>query len=324
MLRLVLDFDDGVHVIGTNIFLDSRCSRERGIVSHAHSDHVGRHRRWVASPATAALCARRWGATNLEVHRFHQPWDEDGARVTLLPAGHILGSSMVLVERAGTRILYSGDFRLRPSATAERCAPEPADILVMECTYGDPRYRFPDREEALDGLCGFIAETRARCAVPILLAYSLGKAQEVAALLGGRGVRVWLADEAHAMLETYREFGIALAECERFDPEMEAPHDGALIVSPGPTGRALIRGFRRRRTAFLSGWALDRWRRPRGSDVAFPLSDHGDFDELLELVARVGPRKIYTLHGPASFAAHLRSRGHDAEPAALAAQGSQF
>jgi Cft2 family RNA processing exonuclease len=318
----VLDFDDGVHLIGTGIFLDSRRARERAIVTHAHSDHVGPHRRWVTSPATAALCARRWGAEDVEIHPFHEPWEDDGGRLTLLPAGHILGSAMVLVERAGTRILYSGDFRLRPSATAEPCTPAPADVLVMECTYGDPRYRFPEREQVLDRLCGFITATREGGAVPILEAYSLGKAQEIASLLGSRGVRVWLHPEAYEMLEVYRECGVHIAGGSRF--EEGAPIDGALIVPPGRRGYELTRRFRRRRVAFVSGWALDPWRRGRGCDAAFPISDHADFDELLELVALVRPRRIYTMHGPRRFAAHLRARGHDAHPAALAAQGSLF
>ena len=318
----MLDFDDGVHWIGTDIFVDARRGRPRGIVSHAHADHVGRHRRWIASPATAALCARRWGAADLEVHEFHVPWDEDGARVTLLPAGHILGSAMVLVERAGTRVLYSGDFRLRPSATAERCAPVAADVLVMECTFGDPRYRFPEREQELDRLCEWIAETRARRATPVLLAYSLGKAQEVARLLAGRGVGVWLHDDAHAMLEVYRALGIAMPECRRL--EDGEPPDGAVIVPPGRKSRDALRGLRRRRTAFLSGWALDPWRRLFRAAEGFAISDHADFEELLELVRAVRPRKIYTLHGPDRFAACLRRLGHDAEPAWRAVQGSLF
>lgn len=317
----MLDFEDGVHWIGTDIFVDSRRSRDRGIVTHAHSDHVGRHKRWVASPATAALCARRWGAADLEVHEFHAPWEEHGARVTLLPAGHMLGSAMVLVERGGTRALYTGDFRLSASATAEPCAPVAADVLIMECTFGDPRYRFPDRLEVMDQLCDFVEQTLALDAVPVLYAYSLGKAQEVARLLTQRGIRVWLPDQAWSMLEIYREFGHEFPGCERF--EMTSPQNGVVIIPPGLKTRDLVRSFRRRRTAAVTGWALDRWRLPR-CDAAFPISDHADFDELLDLIRRVAPRKIYTLHGPDRFAQCLRRLGHDAEPASLARQGSLF
>lgn len=327
----MLDFEDGVHLIGTNVFIDSRRKRERGIVTHAHSDHVGRHERWVASPATAALCARRWNAKEVEVHSFHQPWEEEGTRVTLLPAGHILGSSMVLLERAGTRVLYTGDFRLRAGATPEACAPVEADVLVMECTYGEPRWRFPDRGEVLDRLCDFVRRAHAGGATPVLVAYSLGKAQETAWHLGERGFRVWLHEEAYAMVEVYRQFGVAFRECHRCEEAQEGEawtraeplENGVLVVPPGPAGRRLSRRYRPRRTAVLTGWALDRWRMPF-AEAGFALSDHADFDELIELVDRVRPRKVYTLHGPDRFARHLRARGYDAQPASLAIQGSLF
>jgi Cft2 family RNA processing exonuclease len=274
----------------------------------------------VTSPGTGALCARRWGVTDVETHAFHEPWDDDGARVTLLPAGHIRGSSMVLLERAGTRILYTGDFRLRPSATAEPCTPVAADVLVMECTFGSPRYRFPPREQVLDEIDGFIATAHARDLVPVMLAYSLGKAQEVAQLLAARGHLVWLTPAAHAMLEVYQVLGVDTQRCGPFTPGSR--ERGVLIVPPGRSADEILAHVPRRLTAYLSGWAIGppRWR-PR-HDVAFALSDHADFDELLELVERVRPRQVYTLHGPDAFAGILRARGIDAVAARHALQMS--
>ena len=318
----VFDFADGIHLLGTDVFVDPRRARDRAIVSHAHRDHVAPHRRWVASPATAALCARRWKADDVEIHAFHEPWDENGARLTLLPAGHILGSSMVLVERAGTRVLYTGDFRLRPAATAEPCTPTHADVLVMECTYGQPCHRFPDRNEVLEQLCRFIDDALASDAVPVLLAYSLGKAQEVASTLGRRGYSIGLHPQAWSLVEIYRDFGVEFPGCRCYEDTLAGPL--VLIVPPTPRVRAEIRKVSRRRVAWLSGWALDPRRGRRLASDGFAISDHADFDELLELVQRVSPRKIYTLHGPDSFAARLRTRGYDAEPASRATQGSLF
>lgn len=310
MLRPVISFEKGISVRGMDPPLDPRRRCARAIVTHAHSDHVARHERWVTSPGTAALCARRWKAADLEVHEFHAPWREGDATVTLLPAGHILGSSMVLVESHGLRVLYTGDFRLRPSSTAERCTPVDADVLVMECTFGEPRYRFPDRAALTDDLCSWIEETLAQDAAPILVAYSLGKAQEVARIVGARGYRVALHPRAWAMLEVYREQGVEFENCECY--AMEPLGRGVLIVPPGPTGSSLVRQFRRRRTALMSGWALGPPRRWARCDTAFAISDHADWGELLEMIARVRPRRIYTLHGPAFFAERLRARGYDA------------
>lgn len=318
----MLEFEDGVRLSGTELWLDPRRKKARAIVSHAHSDHVGRHQRWVASPATGVLARRRWNAREVETREFGVPWQDDGATVTLLPAGHILGSSMVLLERAGTRILYTGDFRLEPSITAERCTPVPADVLVMECTFGEPVYRFPGRAELLDRIDDFIAAARRTGHTPVLLAYSLGKAQEVARLVSGRGHPVALLDDAHAMLEAYREAGVSFERCTRFDGALDG--HTVLIAPPSPDGTAALRAVPRRRTAFLSGWALGppRWR--PACDAAFPLSDHADFDELIRMVEQVRPRQIYTLHGPDRFAYHLRARGWDATPARHARQMTLF
>jgi len=314
----MLDFDDGVHLTGTSLWLDPRRVKPRAIVTHAHSDHVGRHHRWVVSPGTALLAIRRWKARAVEVRRFGEPWTEDGVDVTLLPAGHILGSAMVLLERAGTRILYTGDFRLEPSATAEPCHPVAADVLVMECTFGEPRYRFPRRESVLDQLDQFIAEARRDGATPVMLAYSLGKAQEVARLIGARGHDVVLVDEAHDMLLAYREAGVTFGRCARFDGTLG--ERDVLIAPPTRSLAATLRQVRRPRTAFLSGWAMGGapWR--PSCDASFAISDHADFDELVRLVETVKPRQVFTLHGPDRFASHLRERGWDATPARHARQ----
>ena len=314
----MLEFDDGVHLTGTALWLDPRRVKPRAIVSHAHSDHVGRHHRWVVSPGTALLATRRWNARAVEVREFGARWSEDGADITLLPAGHILGSSMVLLERAGTRILYTGDFRLEPSATAEPCRPVAADVLVMECTFGEPRYRFPKRERVLDELDEFIATTRAAGQTPVLLAYSLGKAQEVARLMGARGHALALVDEAHEMLLAYREAGVAFERCTRFTGGLEP--DEVLIAPPTRALREVLARVRRPRTAFLSGWALGGAGWQPSCDAAFAISDHADFDELVRMVETVRPRKVYTLHGPDRFAHHLRERGWDATPARHARQ----
>jgi Cft2 family RNA processing exonuclease len=224
---------------------------------------------------------------------------------------------MVLVEVAGYRILYTGDFRLGPSATAEPCQPVEADVLIMECTFGDPRYRFPDRDGVVDDLCTFVEETLAMEAAPVLVAYSLGKAQEIASLMSARGFSVALHPRGWAMLETYRELGVTIERCTRY--AMGPLGRGVLIVPPGKVGRALASRLHRRRTALISGWTLRHPDRPGTRfgryDAGFPISDHADYGELLEMIRRVRPRRIYTLHGAPLFAERLRARGHDAWPA---------
>jgi putative mRNA 3-end processing factor len=315
----MLSFADGVHVRGTALYLDARRPRKRGIVTHAHSDHVGRHLCWVSTPATALLCARRWGQRQVESRGYGEAWMEKEARVTLLPAGHVLGSAMVLVEHEGMRILYTGDFRTKPSLTAEPCAAVAADVLVMECTFGHPRFRFPAREEVEGQIVEFARGCLRKSETPVLLVYSLGKAQETAKMLGERGFRVALHSSAWQMLEAYRQLGVEFRNCERLVRE---PAPGTVVLLPPYLARSrAVARFPRPRTAFLSGWAIDPRARARvGADRAFALSDHADFDELCSFAQSVGPRQVYTLHGPDGFSDHLRGLGLRAEPARIGAQ----
>jgi Cft2 family RNA processing exonuclease len=188
-------------------------------------------------------------------------------------------------------------------------------------------YRFPDREHVMDELCAFLDDAFARDATPILLAYALGKAQEVAHLVAGRGYALALWSSAHHLLDTYRDAGLAFGDVIELGDDAPS-HAGSLrrdrrvlIVPPDRNAGAFVRRFARRRTAFLSGWAMApelAWR-PH-TDASFAISDHADFDELLALVERVKPRKVYTLHGPDRFAGELRVRGWDATPAKHARQ----
>ena len=129
-------------------------------VSHAHSDHTARHREVVLTQPTSQFMKLRLGGRRLEhVLPFWEAreFGSNGSRfrLTLLPAGHILGSAMALVEAGGERLLYTGDFKLRPGAAAEVCELQPADILVMETTFGRPRYVFPPDAEIWSDMAGF-------------------------------------------------------------------------------------------------------------------------------------------------------------------------
>ena len=143
----MIEHDGGLRVEGTSLWLDATRARDRCFVSHAHSDHAVRHRRIIASPQTARLYEHRLGKTVTETYAYHAPFEVDGATCRLLPAGHILGSSQILIEHAGRRTVHTGDCRLHESLTAEPIAVEPCDVLVMECTFGRPHYVFPEPAE---------------------------------------------------------------------------------------------------------------------------------------------------------------------------------
>jgi Cft2 family RNA processing exonuclease len=315
MVAYPVRYDRGIHLPECGVWLDPLRRQELAVVSHAHGDHVARHRAVVCTAPTYRLLTHRVGpGVEPRLLAYGETLAMGEAVVSLHPAGHVLGSSQVLVKQRGLRILYSGDIRCRAGFTAEPLEHVECDLLIVEATFGHPHYRFPAAAQVVAQIVAFCQTALSDGCTPILLAYSLGKSQEVLAGLRGSGLRVLLHSRVHALVEIYRELGIDLPPAERLDEGSQL--DGAVVVVP-PHLRGLraLERIQPRRTALLSGWAVD------GAatllrlecDAAFPLSDHCDFDELLMFVERSGARRVLTVHGfAADLAAQLRRRGLDA------------
>lgn len=302
-----------------DLWLDPRFSVGRAFVSHAHADHVAKHGLTFASEVTGMLVGKRFGANKngeMRALAFGEDLEWEGWRLRLLPAGHIIGSAMLHLTRLrdGATLLYTGDYKLRQGLSAERCELMTADTLIMECTFGLPHFRFPPLAETVERMRRFVREVVEGGEVPLLLGYSLGKAQEILRGLAGMGMPVMVHKSVLEMTRAVEGLVGALPEYRLFDAgEMK----GHVLVFPPSAGRSKmakeLEGCRTRRAMF-SGWALDPRSRYRYRvDEVFPLSDHADYLELIETVEKVGPKRVYPVHCyTQAFAADLRRRGWDA------------
>ncbi len=299
---------------GRGLWLDPWDSRPFAFVSHAHSDHIGNHAETIVSAPTSKLMRARLAGDRVEhVMEFGVPGEVHGLRVTLLPAGHIFGSAQFYMEDAGESLLYTGDFKLRPGLSAERAQWRQADTLIMETTFGLPKYRFPPTGEVMAEMVRFCAECLEERETPVLLGYSLGKAQEILCALTRAGMTPMLHGSVYRMTEIYRELQPGFpCEYEKYDAREIA---GKVLICPPSANRTtMLTRIKHRRTAVLTGWAAEPGAKFRyGCDAAFPLSDHADYEDLVKYVELVKPKRVLTLHGFASeFAADLRHRGVEA------------
>ncbi len=307
-----VEYRKGVWLPQIGWWLDAQARAARSFVSHAHSDHIARHKEVLCSPATARfLHARlpgRRAVTELPFGRPHAL--EFGTTATLHPAGHILGSSQILIAGDPGILLYTGDFKLRAGLAAEPCATPRAEVLIMETTFGLPRYVFPPDADIIAGITDFCRHALDAGATPVLLCYSLGKSQEVLRALAPAGLPVMLHGETLRLTQIYAQLGVAFPPYREFSA---AEAGGHVVICP-PYADGLLNRIPARRTAAITGWALDSGATYRfRSDAAFPLSDHAGFDDLLRFVELVQPKRVLTLHGFArEFAATLRARGIDA------------
>ena len=306
-------FKRGIFLPELDLWLDPWDEQMTAFVSHAHSDHIGNHREVILSGITARLMSTRLPGRRIE---HHLPFDVEfqfrNAEIRLLPAGHILGSAQIYIETAEESLLYTGDFKLRQGKSAEAAEWRRADTLIMETTYGLPKYEFPPTDEIISDLIRFCAESLEEGKVPILFGYSLGKAQEILAALHGSGLRIQLHPSVFKITKLYEELRGPLPE---FYPYDFANVNGSVVICPpGANQTRLVQRIKNRRTAILTGWALQPGAIHRFQcDAAFPLSDHADYHDLIRYVDLVHPARVFTVHGFArEFAEDLRRRGIEA------------
>ena len=307
--------DKGIQLTGSNLWLDAERKVDFSYISHAHADHIRNHNKILATPATIRffeLRAKRAHSIPLD---FGRSLEIDDLKVQLFPAGHVLGSSMIYIENSGGSLLYTGDFKIQKSWTAEHIQIPQADILIMESTFGGPQYRFNgNRENLVDELAAFIEDTQRWGDTPVVLAYALGKAQEAMKVLGDLGFTVQVHTAAWNMAKVYIDFGVEFKNCMLWDGGKLARNQ-VLVIPPHIKKYRSIQTLPRKRTVLLSGWAKSNGARFRyGADHALALSDHADFDELLEFVRTVNPKKVYCTHGQKEFPHHLQKIGFDAAP----------
>ena len=306
-------YERGVYLPKQDLWLDPWDAKPFAFVSHAHSDHIAPHEEIILSERTSRLLQHRMPGHRTEhVLPFGEKGTVDGLDLMLLPAGHIFGSAQCFLFAGDETLLYTGDFKLRPGKSAERAQWRHADTLIMETTFGLPRYRFPPTEQVIDQIVAFCRETIEAAQVPVLLGYSLGKAQEILCSLDGAGLTPMLHGSVYRMTRIYEQFGQSFCNYVRYNANEVA---GKVLICPPSTNRSqMLEKIPHRRVAMISGWAVDPNAIYRyGVDAAFPLSDHADYDDLIRYVGLVRPRRVFTLHGfAAEFASDLRMRGVEA------------
>lgn len=306
----MIHFNGGIEIDGVGFPLDSTRKEDFAFVSHAHSDHAASHKKILATPETALFFRKRYKRMLSRAVPFGMRARVGNVDIELFSSGHILGAAQIMIHHDDHRIVYTGDFKLKPSATAAPIEIRKCDLLIMETTYGRPEYVFPDRDVSIELLLNFIKSTRISGYTPIILAYSLGKAQEALKIIGTLGYAASLHSSVYDMTLLYQKCGVEFGEFEKFNRETYA--DKVVIAPPLWRRNPDMKGIRRVKSCMLTGWSAGKIPRWSGADATIPLSDHADYNDLIRYVEIAQPKKILTIHGFKEFAADLRKRGYDA------------
>ena len=295
--------DRGLYCEAGDFYIDPWQPVDRAVITHAHGDHArwgSRH--YLATAEGRRVLRTRLGAdASIQTVDYGEPLDLNGVRVSLHPAGHILGSAQIRVEHGGEVWVVSGDYKTDPDPTCTPFEIVRCHTFITESTFGLPIYRWrPQREVFAEMRDWWRANAEAERA-SILYAYALGKAQRVlAGLLDAKIGAIYTHGAVERLTRDYRESGIALPPTQHAS-EMPRGHDfgGSLIIAPpSAAGSTWLRRFGAASPAFASGWMQIRGaRRRRVVDRGFVLSDHVDWPALLATVEATGAERVWVTHG---------------------------
>jgi len=277
----------------------------RAVITHAHADHARRgHGAYLAQADSAGVLRARLGDITLQPLAYGEAVTLGGVRVSLHPAGHVLGSSQVRLEHGGQVWVASGDYFVSGAGDANpTCAPfEPVrcDCFITESTFGLPIYRWRRQAEVLAEVDAWWRDNAEAGRTSLLMAYSFGKAQRLLAGVDASIGPIVVHGAVDPLNRAYRAQGVALPDTLLLDEVADkSTLRRALVVAPPAVhGSAWTRRLGEFSDAFASGWMQLRGaRRRQGVDRGFVLSDHADWPGLQQAIAASGAQRVIVTHG---------------------------
>ena len=263
------------------------------------------------------LRARLGADIRLQAVAYGEAVTIHGVRVSLHPAGHVLGSAQVRLEHAGRVWVASGDYKLDPDPTCAPFEPLRCDVFITESTFGLPIYRWPSGDDLFADMSAWWRANADAGRASVVYAYAFGKAQRVLAGVDASVGPLVCHGAVQVLNDAYRDAGVALPATHRVTDDGLAPADlrRALVVAPpSAAGTPWLRRFGDQADAFASGWMQVRGaRRRRGVDRGFVLSDHADWPSLQRAIAATGAERVIVTHGSVPVMVRwLREQGLDA------------
>ena len=293
----------GLYCAAGDFYIDPWQGVDRAVITHAHGDHArwGSRHYLASREGTGVLQTRLGAGARIHPAEFGQSLSINGVRVSLHPAGHILGSAQVRVEHGGEIWVVSGDYKTEPDPTCTAFETVRCNTFITESTFGLPIYRWCPQEEVFADIIDWWSANKAVGRTSVIYGYALGKAQRILAGLRNADVGpIYTHGAVERLNADYRAAGIELPSTAHAG-SMPRRHDfaGSLIVAPPSAGGSTwLRRFGNMSQAFASGWMQVRGaRRRRGMDRGFVLSDHVDWPALLATVSATGAERVIVTHG---------------------------
>jgi putative mRNA 3-end processing factor len=301
--QLLRNTPEGLYCPPGNFHIDPVRPVPRAVITHGHSDHArSGHGAVLATPETLAIMAARYGegfAESTEAAGYGKQVSRGDVSVTLVPAGHVLGSAQAVLRWKGITAVISGDYKRRRDPTCLPFEPIACNLFVSEATFGLPVFRFPPSEDEVAKLLKSVALFPER--THLVGAYALGKAQRIIRLLREAGYEkpLYMHGAMAGMNALYQAHGVDLGPLAPATSESKNSLPGEIVIAP-PSAIAdkWARRFSDPIPAFASGWMMVRARaRQRHVELPLVVSDHADWDELTMTAGELKPEELWITHG---------------------------
>lgn len=320
---------NGLYCKALKAYIDPMQAVEHAIVTHAHADHArSGHTHVYATQATLDIMSVRYGhdhAKHTHALSYEQTISLHKGKLTLFPAGHILGSAQVLIEYKGQRLVHTGDFKRQADVTCAPFVPVACDVFVTEATFGLPVFQHPPIETETQKLLDSLTSLPHAC--HLVGVYALGKCQRLIIALRQLGYHepIYLHGALVKLCELYRLHGVELGKLVEVSSVADLSSLGGKIVLAPPS--ALHDRWSRKlpnvMTAMASGWMQIRARsKQKRAQLPLIISDHSDWQDLITTIEQVNPKEVWVTHGREQALVHQAQKmGYKAKALRLVGYG---
>lgn len=316
-MSLISFTDHGLYCSAGDFYIDPWRPVNHAVITHAHSDHA----RWgsthyLCHEDTFPILRLRLGNINVQAIAWGDPVYKNGVKISLHPAGHIIGSSQIRVEYKGEICVISGDYKTEADGLSGNFEAIRCHTFITESTFALPIYQWEAQPKMFDSIGQWISNNQQNNTVSILIAYSLGKAQRLLQAITPVTDRIFVHGAIWNTHKVLQDHGIPLPNVQRVTPEIPKSsfNRSVVIAPPGATESNWMKKFHPYKTAVCSGWMQVRGNfRRNNTDAGFALSDHADWQGLISAIEATGASKVFVTHGFQSvLSRYLNEKGIEA------------
>ncbi len=308
--------DKGIYCTAANVYIDPWKPVDKAIITHGHSDHSRwGHKQYITHHTNIPIIKHRLGEISVTGKEYGETFVINNVKFSFHPAGHIIGSSQIRVEYQGEIWVFSGDYKIEDDGISVPYEPITCHTFITECTFGLPAFKWTPQKEVFEDINSWWLTNQQEGKTSILFGYSLGKAQRLLKYLDPSIGRIYTHGAIENMTEVIRTLvDLPATSLLTRDTKKEDLKGNLVLAPPSAHGSTWIRKMVPYVTASASGWMTFRGARRRSAiDRGFVLSDHCDWQGLLQAIEATGAEKIISTHGYADiFSRYLREQGYDA------------